>query len=150
MKSSERRYKEIQESFSFLNEDKSLDYEIDAKIIASKFLSEIQDIAECKNINRKKLSEMIGTSQSYVTQLFRGNRLLNLITLVKIKKALDLEIEIKVKNNPYNMDVSESNTKNVTFNHIKKGLKWDVIRNVKDKDPNLNYVASQSHDKLTA
>ena len=61
------------------------------------FLSEVEKVMENRKINKKDLAKIIGTSSSYVTQLFRGDKLINFKTLAKIKKGLNLKFEIKIK-----------------------------------------------------
>jgi hypothetical protein len=39
----------------------------------------------------------VGTSPSYITQLYRGDKLVNMLTLARFQKALDLEFEIVEK-----------------------------------------------------
>ena len=65
-----------------------------ATMLMFKFLSEVEDVTKNNNIARKKLAELIGTSASNVTQLFRGNRLINLLTLAKLERVLDIEFEV--------------------------------------------------------
>ncbi|NCW88573.1 MAG: XRE family transcriptional regulator, partial [Chitinophagia bacterium] len=43
-----------------------------------------------KKITRKLLAQLIGTSPSYLTQVFRGDKPLNFMTLAKIQKALNV------------------------------------------------------------
>ncbi|HKI44241.1 MAG TPA: helix-turn-helix transcriptional regulator [Balneolales bacterium] len=93
--------KEIKSSFdqffdSFSEEEL---FEQRAHLLAFKFLSEIEKAMEEEGVNRKELAQRIGTSASYITQLFRGDRLLNFNTLAKIEKVLDLDFEIKDKAN---------------------------------------------------
>lgn len=68
-----------------------------ARLLAFKFLSEVEKAMEKEGMNRKELAQEIGTSASYVTQLFRGDRLLNFNTLAKMVRALGLDFEIKDK-----------------------------------------------------
>lgn len=99
MKSSNKGYKEIAVAFnsvfSFDNEQDQL--ELEAKIIMAKFLDRIQEIADQKGLKKKDLAQKIGTSASYITQLYRGHKLLNLITLAKFQRALDIEFEVSIK-----------------------------------------------------
>ena len=99
MKSSNKGYKEIAVAFnsvfSFDNEQDQL--ELEAKIIMAKFLEKIQEIAAQKGLKKKDLAQKIGTSASYITQLYRGNKLLNLMTLAKLQRALDIEFDIAIK-----------------------------------------------------
>lgn len=80
---------------SFDNEQDQL--EIEAKIIMAKFLENIQEVAAQKGLKKKDLAQKIGTSASYITQLYRGHKLLNLMTLAKLQRALDIEFEISIK-----------------------------------------------------
>jgi len=135
MKSSEKNtYKKIEEAFDNFFNDESYDFEIDAKVMASRCLSEIQEITQARNINRKELAEMIGTSASYLTQLYRGHKLMNWITLAKFKKALDLDIDIHISNNCYNKNIIESSDyyKKITLPH--SNINWEIIKNISTYD----------------
>lgn len=80
--------------FSFSSEKEEIEHE--AKMLMFQFLDKIQIEAEAKKINRKTLAKKIGTSASYITQLFRGDKLINLTTLAKFQKELDLQFKISV------------------------------------------------------
>ena len=112
-KSSNSAYGEIETAFktilSFDNEQDQL--ELDAKIIMSKFLEKVQEIATQKGLKKKDLADKIGTSASYITQLYRGHKLLNLMTLAKLQRALDIEFDIAIKGskqikNPIKAEIS--------------------------------------------
>ena len=64
-------------------------------ILTGGFVSEIQQNLEERKINRKDLAIQIGTSPSYLTQVFRGDKPLNFKTLAKIQKALNIRFEIQ-------------------------------------------------------
>ena len=66
----------------------------DAQLLAFSFLSIIDNEMEKKKMTRKELAKKTGTSQAYITQLFRGNRKPNLAILVKMQKALGIEFVI--------------------------------------------------------
>ena len=69
--------------------------EHDALILMSSYLSEIERIQEERKIKRNKLAELIKTSASYLTQVFRGDKPLNFITLAKIQRVLNIGFEVK-------------------------------------------------------
>ncbi|MDP4723327.1 MAG: helix-turn-helix transcriptional regulator [Crocinitomicaceae bacterium] len=98
-KSSNSAHGEIETAFrtilSFDNEQDQL--ELEAKIIMAKFLEKIQEIAAQKGLKKKDLALKIGTSASYITQLYRGHKLLNLMTLAKFQRVLDIEFDIAIK-----------------------------------------------------
>lgn len=58
------------------------------------FLSEAQKVLDRKGWTQKRLAEEIGTSASYLTQLLRGDKLLNLKTIAKIETALHIQFEL--------------------------------------------------------
>lgn len=71
--------------------------ESEAKLIMFRFLSLIEDKSKSLGLSRKQLAEKIGTSPSFITQLFRGDKLVNLLTLAKFQNVLDLKFDITDK-----------------------------------------------------
>ena len=71
--------------------------ENDARLMMFRFLEIIDRKREELGLNRKQLAEKLGTSASYITQLYRGDKLVNMITLAKFQKTLGLEFEIVEK-----------------------------------------------------
>ena len=132
MKSSEKNIQNLDSAFDNLFKDFENDYETEAKVLASKMLSEIGAIADKKDLKRKNLAELIGTSASYLTQLYRGSKLLNFITLAKLKKKLDLNIEIKITENSYNETNVDFNFKNLKKEGSvgEKKTNWEILRNL--------------------
>jgi len=114
-KSSNSAHGEIETAFktilSFDNEQDQL--ELEAKLIMAKFLEKIQEIATQKGLKKKDLAQKIGTSASYITQLYRGHKLLNLMTLAKLQRALNIEFDVAIKEsnqiiNPINEEISDA------------------------------------------
>jgi transcriptional regulator with XRE-family HTH domain len=71
------------------------DLRLEKSMVQFRFMSEVEKQMELKGINQKQLSEKIGTSSSYVTQIFTAGKPLNMETIAKIQKALDITFEIK-------------------------------------------------------
>lgn len=63
------------------------------------FLSEAEKAMNRKGWTKKRLAKEIDTSASYLTQLFRGDRLLNFKNIAKIEQALSLKYEITEESN---------------------------------------------------
>jgi transcriptional regulator with XRE-family HTH domain len=136
MKSSNKNLKELEKSFNdiFSFEDEKDKLEIDAKIIMAKFLSKIQEVADEKGLKRNELAAEIGTSASYLTQLFRGHKLINLITVAKLQKALGVEFEIKIAGkdkfaNPINEDTIADHL-DKWYESNRTGAYLKVVRNL--------------------
>lgn len=68
-----------------------------AQMISYRFLSEVEKTCDEMGINKKELAEKVGTSKSYITQLFRGNKHVNTNILARFEEALDITFEIICK-----------------------------------------------------
>jgi transcriptional regulator with XRE-family HTH domain len=73
--------------------------EHDATMIGARFLSEIEKVQKRKKITRKELAAMVGTSPSYLTQVFRLDKSPNMTLLAKMQSALGITFTIKAKKN---------------------------------------------------
>lgn len=67
---------------------------LDNQLLMFRFLSEIEKITDDRKISRRKLADMVGTSPSYITQLYQGNKIINIDLICKMQKALDIKFEI--------------------------------------------------------
>ena len=79
--------------FSSISEKDRSD--IDAKVLMFRFLEIVEEERKQKNFSRKDLAESMGVSPAFVSQLFNGDKLLNLVHLAKLQRALGIEFEIK-------------------------------------------------------
>lgn len=90
--------KDFENLFSFEDEKEALDHE--AHMIMFRFLSEVEEYhSGGKNIKRSELASKLSVSPSYITQLFKGDKLLNFTMLAKIQKAFNITFEIKAHKN---------------------------------------------------
>lgn len=78
--------------FKDLTEEESI--EIKASILALQFLVLVDEKMKEKGLTKKELADQIGTSVSYLTQLFRGDRKPSWEILTKISLALGLEFKV--------------------------------------------------------
>ncbi|MEX1261819.1 MAG: helix-turn-helix transcriptional regulator [Balneolaceae bacterium] len=78
-----------------------------AQMLSYIFLSEAQKAMDRKGWTRKRLAREIGTSASYLTQLFRGDRLLNFKTVAKIEVALEINFGVSASPDPASYPSSE-------------------------------------------
>ena len=78
----------------FTNEVGDFDLAYETRMLMYRFVSIIDEAMEHQCITKKELASRIGTSASYITQLFNGNKIINLQTLAKIQNALDIEFHI--------------------------------------------------------
>ncbi len=75
-------------------EDRSSRLEHDSKIIMFKFLSHVENEMLHRNMTKRELADELGISASFVTQLFRGSKTINLLTLAKIQEIFGIEFSI--------------------------------------------------------
>ncbi len=98
---------DIQELLLPSSKEDKLTFE--AQMIHLNFIAKLTDIMKFKGIKSKKeLAKLLETSPSYITQLFSGEKLVNLKLLAKIQEVLGLKYNIvsnqyeRLKNNFYN------------------------------------------------
>lgn len=85
--------KSFDELLSSFSEEELIEQE--ARLLSFQFLSEIEMAMKRQGMSKKTLAAKVNTSASYITQLFRGDRLLNFNILARIQAALGLSFEIK-------------------------------------------------------
>lgn len=106
LNSTEEIRKEFQKLFKKSPEEQ---VEHRAQMLSYIFLSLAQNAMDQKGWTRKKLAQEIGTSASYLTQLFRGDRLLNFKTVARIEAALGIRFDVSVAANSENyLDYTEA------------------------------------------
>lgn len=91
---------EFEDLFSFKSEEEQLEH--DAKMIMFRFFNELEKLEIDAPIRNKDIAEIFGSSKSYVTQLMRGDKLINLLKIAKIQKSYDITFEIKARHNSEN------------------------------------------------
>ncbi|MGB3183023.1 MAG: helix-turn-helix transcriptional regulator [Cyclobacteriaceae bacterium] len=72
-------------------------YILKGQVLAMKFLGEIDEAMARQKLKKKELAKLVGTSPSYITQLFRGDRKPNWEMLVKMAEALNIEFHVTTR-----------------------------------------------------
>ncbi|MBL7691469.1 MAG: helix-turn-helix transcriptional regulator [Flavipsychrobacter sp.] len=65
------------------------------QMISYRILGEVERITDERNILRNELAKILNVSPSYITQLYRGNKVVNLELLAQMEKKLNFRFEIK-------------------------------------------------------
>jgi len=94
MKPDRKQAAEIQTAFKDHISQIPESSKFDARMLMYRFLSEVERITDERNISRKELAKLAGTSPSFITQLFQGNKIASLEFLSKLEKALDIQFSI--------------------------------------------------------
>ena len=102
---------EFQDLFEFrsLEEERSHN----AQMISYRILSEVERVCEELKINKKQLAERVGSSPSYITQLFRGAKHVNMDIMARFEEALELSFAINAK-------MDGETQKDFVFNQVEK------------------------------
>ena len=117
--------KKIQEDFKnllkFKNEDDKSQFE--AEMLHLAIMNKIRILMNEKKMNKAQLAKELSISKGYITQLFTGDKLLNLKTLVKIQRIfkVNINMEFEYRNNPLeefaNTDISYMKSKYFNDTH---------------------------------
>ena len=128
---------EYAELLSFKSQQEEREH--NAQMVSFRILSEVEKICAEKKIKKKELATMVGTSASYITQLFRGDKQINTDMMARFEEALDTCFEIKMRYNEQThsdfliSQLSELNTRRVSH----KQQVWycmDIKRGGADKE----------------
>jgi plasmid maintenance system antidote protein VapI len=66
-----------------------------AKIIMMKFLHEMEKSLGKQPLKKKELAAILGVSPSYVTQLYNGDKLINLEMIARIEQVFGIEFKVQ-------------------------------------------------------
>jgi transcriptional regulator with XRE-family HTH domain len=119
--------------------------EINAKNISNRFISEIEKLCDERGLLRKDLAKDLGTSASYITQLFRGDKLLNLNFISKIEDYFKITFDIHAKSIADNLlleDIDKFNKIQLS-NLERRNFAWVLMKYY----PNCNKIASNIDDQ---
>ena len=108
---------EFMKSLQFSGQEDKIEH--DAKILMFKFLSIVEDEMSIRGMSKKELANLLNTSPSYVTQLFRGTKTINLLKLAQLQNLFSIEFEIQTKMKTKN---SKNKSKGATKNSKQKSL----------------------------
>lgn len=91
------------------------------RILLGNYLSEIERIQSETGFNRKELAQKIATSASYLTQVFRGDKPLNIRTIIKIQRALKIRFKVEaVSESVKSFSIPVPNTIQMISNSLRK------------------------------
>jgi transcriptional regulator with XRE-family HTH domain len=143
---------EFESLFEFKSKEEKIEH--DAQMISYRVLSEIEKICDEKNIKKKDLAQMVGTSKSYITQLFNGTKSINTNILAKFENALDVTLDIRLKRNNESYGEFLSKQLNVEL-FINKRLStskgaWYYYEYNKDTEEIINGLETENAQKQLA
>jgi transcriptional regulator with XRE-family HTH domain len=67
---------------------------LEEELLNLKFITAIEEIMEQKDVSKTNIADILKSSRSYVSQLFSGNKMINIKTLTKIQKGLNISFKI--------------------------------------------------------
>jgi len=83
------------ELFAFADDKERIEHEAD--VISLLIAQEIKRTIKQKSLSSKDFARIIGTSPAYVTQVFRGDKKVNMVFLAKVVQKLGVKINIEIK-----------------------------------------------------
>jgi ribosome-binding protein aMBF1 (putative translation factor) len=93
MNSTNKNSDRLKEILKFRTEDDKIDFLTEA--LHLDIIAEVENLMEKREISRAELAKKLNTSKSYITQLFTGDKLLNLKTIVKLGKILNANVKFE-------------------------------------------------------
>jgi len=94
----------MKEVFTFENDAERIQFE--AETIHLDIMSEVRTLMNAHNMNKAELAKSLQTSKGYITQLFSGDKLINLKMIAKIQRLFSVKLtpqfikkEVKINKN---------------------------------------------------
>ena len=87
---SEEFSRELNEFLAFRDDEERIEFQ--AELLHLEFMDQVQEMMNVRGWKKADLAKHLGTSKSYVTQLFTGDKLLNLKMIVKLWKLFDCKL----------------------------------------------------------
>ena len=89
---------EIKAAFDglFTNRTEEQHREDAAQLLSFRFLSEVERLMTERGLTKRQLATSVGTSASYITQLFRGDRLVNIDMLARFEQIMGIQFVTRV------------------------------------------------------
>jgi transcriptional regulator with XRE-family HTH domain len=84
----------LQSSLDFSSDEDKLNFE--AELLHLNSMSVIESLMKEKNMNKKELSEKLDVSQSFITQLFIADKLINFKQLAKLQRIFKVNFTVNV------------------------------------------------------
>lgn len=90
---------EIKKRFNQLSSIKSEEehYLNEAMMLHYRIIQLVETVMDKNNWNKKQLANKLGMSQSYITQLFTGSKMVNMQTLARLQDALEFSFKFETE-----------------------------------------------------
>jgi transcriptional regulator with XRE-family HTH domain len=151
MKSS-NEIQNIKNKFKSLLEEKNEQegIQLDALILMSGYLAEIERIQKHKNIKRNALAELIKITPSYLTQVFTGKKPLNFETIAKIQRALGIKFSVQAyyKNELINHAFNNQNDYHIAYSNLEGQLAQGTHKTILKKEAQSGELVNFNAEKM--
>ncbi|MCX7877333.1 MAG: helix-turn-helix domain-containing protein [Ignavibacteria bacterium] len=149
--------KRLDKALMFRNQEEADLFE--AEKLQLDILAQLREYMQVNRISKANIAKLLNTSKSYITQLFSGDKLLNLKTLAKLQKRLNIKfnftlIDKKNKRNYNEQDKEIDKYNKENYSNILKIVPDDELvdietkslypkNRIKDMDYNLSLAYHQ-------
>lgn len=103
---------EIKKAFKFKSEDEKDDFRAD--VIHINIIQSVLDQMKKQNLTKADIAKSLNISKSFITQLFSGNKLLNLKFIAKLERILNCKFHAEFKEK-YRLNLSGIEDKFETY-----------------------------------
>lgn len=117
-----KKEKKISEILKFKGEKEKVEFEME--MIHLDIMNEIEERME--GMKKKDIAKKVGTSASMITQLFAGDKIINLDLMARFQRALNFKFEIKAVSNETESLIEEDVVIEVKHCQYKIHLKKDT------------------------
>lgn len=115
---------------------------LEEELLSLKFIATLEELLEQNEVNRTELAKILESSKSYVSQVFSGEKMINIRTLAKIQRALNVSFKL------YAVDNKKFQFEKVSCNLHRRINLQDYLNAGKEQIYNLKKISKK--DKIPA
>lgn len=125
----EQMVNELESLLSFNNKEEKM--ELEAELLHLKFIKVIEEAMKIEGISKAEIATQLATSKSYITQLFSGDKLLNMKMLARLQQVLDINFQIDAERKKPMFKAVDRSVFRTTYtlnsvNPQRRGLKYQI------------------------
>ena len=129
----------FEKALAFSNEDDQMDFI--SETIHLTIMDEVFALMEKRGLNKADLARSLKTTPSYVTQLFAGDKLVNMKLLARLQVALNVKWDVKVqeKHNHIRFPKIKIHPSHSLSGFSTMGVRWTQIEKLRleQEEPNM-------------
>lgn len=89
---------------------------IDESLVSMRIMKQVEELMDSLELNKKQLAKELGFSQAHITNLFIGNKNVNMKFISRIEKRFNVIVDIKIQAKDFVKKSQDNSVHIIQFN----------------------------------